>query len=163
MPPTAVIIVLLTITPERTREVAFRRRFKVSHAVLILTLRNFLFKAARWLLLFLNRLNDSALSYSSSVCLCAPHTSRPRLTFLCPPLRGGEKPLEGELAPRPGAAPAARPGPGTGSGRERECGGGDKGAARGADEGRRRREERRYCKYNTLAVRTLCLYYTSLI
>jgi hypothetical protein len=47
------------------------------------------------------------------------------------PLAGGEKPPEGEPAFGPGAAPAARPGPGTESGKGRECGGGDERAARG--------------------------------
>jgi hypothetical protein len=78
-------------------------------------------------------------------------------------LTGGEKLLEGEPALGPGAAPAARLGPGIRSRRGRECGGGGEGAVRGADERRRRGEGRRYYEYNTLAVRILYLYYTSLI
>jgi hypothetical protein len=55
----------------------------------------------------------------------------PATHLLIPLLTGGEKPLEGEPALGPGAAPVARPGPGMGSGREKECGGSGEGAVRG--------------------------------
>jgi hypothetical protein len=55
----------------------------------------------------------------------------PAIHLLVSPFTGGEKLLKGELALGPGAAPAARPGPETGSRKERECGGGGEKAARG--------------------------------
>jgi hypothetical protein len=170
VPPTAAIVASLATTPERAREVALGRRLEASHAALAPALRNLPLGAARRPLLLPGRPGDHALSYPSSVC--TPHTSRPRLTFLCPPLRGGRNHQRGSRPLGPALLPQRGRDRGRGAGggesaeaaaRGRRGGEGAGAAARGADERRRRGEGRRHYECNTLTVRTLCLWHASLI